>query len=173
MDTGSGMLSVFSNSQGTSLYSSSWTPTTSGQYAGTCIFLIILAIISRLLAAFKVAMERKWLAIALNRRYVVVAGKKQEADSSNSDPDSVNTALLTTQGAQENVKVVRRVSHGPQPWRFSVDLPRALLFLCIIGVNYLLMLAVMTMNIGYFLSTLAGAFIGELAVGRHIEWGEH
>jgi hypothetical protein len=35
------------------------------------------------------------------------------------------------------------------------------------------MLAVMTMNVGYFLSTLAGAFIGELAVGRHIEWGEH
>lgn len=129
---------VFSNRQDTSLYSLSWTPTTSGQYAGTCIFLVILAIISRLLVAFKVAVERKWLSIALNRRYVVVAGRKQEADSSNSDPDSIDTALLTTQGAQENVKVVRRVSHGPQPWRFSVDLPRALLFLCIIAVNYLL-----------------------------------
>lgn len=29
------------------------------------------------------------------------------------------------------------------------------------------MLAVMTMNVGYFLSTLAGLFLGELAVGRY------
>ncbi|KAH8688813.1 putative Ctr copper transporter [Talaromyces proteolyticus] len=178
MDMGmsSGTSMVFSNSQTTPLYSSSWTPATSGQYAGTCIFLIVLAIIARLLVAFKAAMERKWLATALNRRYVVIAGKPTESDiinSTNVDPDSAKTALLTTQGIQENVKVVRRLSQGPQPWRFSVDLPRALLFLCITGVGYLLMLAVMTLNIGYFMSVLAGAFIGELAVGRHIEWNEH
>lgn len=29
------------------------------------------------------------------------------------------------------------------------------------------MLAVMTLNVGYFLSVLAGLFLGELAVGRY------
>jgi Ctr copper transporter family len=35
------------------------------------------------------------------------------------------------------------------------------------------MLAVMTLNVGYFLSVLAGTFIGELAVGRYPQWEEH
>ncbi|KAL1965207.1 hypothetical protein VTN77DRAFT_5961 [Rasamsonia byssochlamydoides] len=173
MSSSTMMTMVFTNSQTTPLYSSSWTPSTSGQYAGTCIFLIILAIIGRALIAFKAVMERRWLAAALNRRYVVVAGKTPEAAAIDADPDSQKARLLTAQGVEENVKVVRRISTGPQPWRFSVDLPRALLYLCIAGVNYLLMLAVMTMNVGYFCSVLAGTFLGELAVGRYIGWNEH
>ena len=35
------------------------------------------------------------------------------------------------------------------------------------------MLAVMTMNIGYFLSVLGGTFLGELAIGRYAESDEH
>jgi copper transporter 1 len=35
------------------------------------------------------------------------------------------------------------------------------------------MLAVMTMNVGYFMSCLAGIFIGELAWGRFIEGDGH
>jgi hypothetical protein len=31
------------------------------------------------------------------------------------------------------------------------------------------MLAVMTLNVGYYLSILAGAFIGELVFGRYIQ----
>ena len=35
------------------------------------------------------------------------------------------------------------------------------------------MLAVMTENIGYFFSVLAGIFIGELVVGRYVAVDEH
>lgn len=31
----------------------------------------------------------------------------------------------------------------------------------------------MTMNVGYFCSVLGGAFLGELMVGRFIQWDEH
>ena len=35
------------------------------------------------------------------------------------------------------------------------------------------MLAVMTMNVGYFLSVISGVFVGELAVGRYGAAVEH
>ncbi|PKX96054.1 copper transporter family protein [Aspergillus novofumigatus IBT 16806] len=167
------MTMVFTNSHDTPLFSSAWTPSSSGAYAGTCIFLIVLAIINRCLVAFKASMEHYWLATHLNRRYVAIAGKSSEAGRIDTDPDAKVASLVTVQGVEESVKVVRRVSREPIPWRFSVDLPRAAIFLCITGVSYLLMLAVMTMNVGYFCSVLAGAFLGELAVGRYIQWNEH
>ncbi|OGM43124.1 copper transporter family protein [Aspergillus bombycis] len=73
------MAMVFVNAQDTPLFSSQWTPSSSGAYAGTCIFLIILSIIGRLLVAFKGVMEQHWLNAHLNRRYVAVAGKSTEA----------------------------------------------------------------------------------------------
>lgn len=132
------MAMVFTNSHSTPLYSSAWTPTTSGQYAGTCIFLIIFAIIGRCLVAFKAAMERRWLAIALDRRYVVVAGKRTESALTDADSDTVKTGTLTCRGVDETVRVVRQVTTETQPWRFSVDLPRAVLAFVVTGVSYLL-----------------------------------
>ncbi|KAJ5474340.1 hypothetical protein N7475_003906 [Penicillium sp. IBT 31633x] len=167
------MTMVFQNAHDTPLFSNAWTPTSSGSFAGTCIFLIVLAIIDRCLIAFKATMERHWLAAHLKRRYIIIAGKGTEAGKIDNDPDAKIASLVTSQGVEESVKVVHNVTHGPIPWRLSVDLPRALIFLCIAGVSYLLMLAVMTMNIGYFCSVLGGAFLGELAVGRFIQTNEH
>lgn len=83
-------------------------------------------------------MERHWRAVYLNRRYIAISGKTGEAGQIESDPDSKLGTLISAQGIEENVKIVRNVVDGPIPWRFSVDLPRAGLFLCIAGVSYLL-----------------------------------
>lgn len=83
-------------------------------------------------------MERHWVAAHLNRRYIAIAGKTTEAGRIDADPDAKIVSLVTPQGIEENVKVVHNIANGPIPWRLSVDVPRAALFLCIAGVSYLL-----------------------------------
>jgi hypothetical protein len=122
-----GMAGVFVNSHNTPLYSNSWTPTSAGSYAGTCIFLITLASILRGLIAFKALVEQKWIARARNRRFVVVKGKMTEAGKIDKDPDAKAASLITAQGVEEPVK-----------FRLSVDVPRAAIVFVIAGVSYLL-----------------------------------
>jgi copper transporter 1 len=142
MDMGSstsshtGMTMAFFTSTTTPLYSMSWSPQTAGQYAGTCIFLIILAIILRAIFTAKSFLEMKAIEGALKRRYVVVAGEKMVNDKA-SDGDSM-TGILTTNGVQEDVRIVSAPVKHIQPWRFSIDLPRALLMTVATAVGYLL-----------------------------------
>ncbi|KAF1966202.1 Ctr copper transporter-like protein [Bimuria novae-zelandiae CBS 107.79] len=160
-----GMSMFFFTSTSTPLYSEAWTPRSAGAYAGTCIFLIIFAIILRALFTAKTFLEYRALEGALKRRYVVTANQQMVTDKAFNDANSV-TGILTTNGMEENVRIVEAPTRHVQPFRFSVDLPRAIIMTLISGVGYLLMLAVMTYNVGYFLSVLAGAFIGELALSR-------
>jgi copper transporter 1 len=131
------MGSTFVNSHTTPLYSIAWTPKSSGGYAGTCIFLIILAIIYRVLLAGRHIVENRWRDKAWQRRYIVVADRTPVSEQLQRDPDA-KTAILTANGVEEHVKIVHRPTRGVQPWRFSVDLPRAILTTIVLGVGYLL-----------------------------------
>ncbi|KAM0560960.1 hypothetical protein ACHAPJ_003458 [Fusarium lateritium] len=166
------MAMVFQTETRTPLYSDSWTPTNAGTYAGTCIFLAILAIIARCLVAVKAVQEARWLDREAARRYVAVNGKIPLSEQIASSPDARRMAL-SENGVEETVVVVERKQAATRPWRFSVDPVRACLDTVIVGIGYLLMLAVMTMNVGYFLSVLAGVFVGSLAVGRYTPTAEH
>ncbi|KAI1407754.1 Ctr copper transporter [Hypoxylon sp. FL1857] len=165
MSHASVMHMVFQNSVTTSLYSDSWTPKTAGAYAGTIVFLIILGVAFRLLLAGKALAEERWLDAEMKRRYVVVQGKLPVAEQVSTDSLS-KRMTLTENGVEENVMVVQKTKSHPRPWRMSVDPVRAILDTCIAGVSYLSMLAVMTMNVGYFIAVLGGTFIGSLLVGR-------
>lgn len=166
------MSMTFFTSTSTPLYSAMWSPTSVGGYAGTCIFLIVLATIFRGLLAVKAWKETAWLDAEFNRRYVTVAGKLPKSERISADSDS-KRMILTENGVEEDVIVVKKRSMGIRPWRITTDPVRAVMDTVLAGVGYLLMLAVMTMNVGYFLSILGGTFLGSLALGRYAITYEH
>jgi hypothetical protein len=133
----SGMQMTFYTSTMTPLYSDSWAPTSTSSYAGTCIFLIILATLFRCLLALKGWKESAWLDAEFNRRYVVVAGKATKAEQISQDSDK-KRMMLTENGVEEEVMVVQKRSLGVRPWRLSVDPLRAVMDTVIVGVAYLL-----------------------------------
>ncbi|PVH69991.1 hypothetical protein DL98DRAFT_521861 [Cadophora sp. DSE1049] len=130
----SSMAMTFFTSSTTPLYSLSWTPSSPGQYAGTCIFLIFLS-----------AIFRGLLAVRVNLFQVVRMARGQGKDES-----------CYGMGNRANVRPWRA---GEACWIASMD--------CLLGgVAYLLMIAVMTMNVGYFMSVLAGIWVGSFVFGR-------
>ncbi|RPB27516.1 hypothetical protein L211DRAFT_779621 [Terfezia boudieri ATCC MYA-4762] len=148
--SGSSMMKMaFHTSTIDNLFSEAWTPKTIGQYAGACIFLIVLAIIYCALAAFKSIQDAKWHKDE-RARGIVVAGTRRNK----------------TVGSGNSGEGEEKENPWTAPWRLSIELPRAAISTVVSGVGYLLMLAVMTFNVGYFLSVLAGIFVGELAFGR-------
>lgn len=131
------MAMVFQTQRQTPLYSDSWTPESAGAYAGNCIFLACLAIITRCLIAFKFVLEARWLDREAARRYVAVNGKSPLAEQIASGPDA-RRMTLTENGVEETVVVVERKRAAARPWRFSVDPFRACLDTAIVGTGYLL-----------------------------------
>lgn len=132
------MIMTFTNSHNTPLYANGWTPQTAGAYAGTCIFLVLLAMILRSLFAVKTICEHRWAAAARNRRFIRIKGQSTEAGRIDRDPDAKAASLVTAQGVEEEVRVVQAKSKHVLPFRLSVDLPRAVLTTIIAGVGYLL-----------------------------------
>lgn len=132
-----GMMAVFQNMMQTSLYSSAWTPNSAGTYAATCIFLILLAALMRLMLAGKSLLEQRWLDQELKRRYIVVADKNPLGQQLSSE-SFAKDMVLSENGREENVTVVQRKKALTRPWRFTVDPVRALLDTVIAGVGYLL-----------------------------------
>ena len=134
------MSMIFFTSTMTPLYSAMWTPTSVGGYAGTCIFLIILAVIFRALLAVKSWKETAWIDAEFNRRYIVVAGKQPKSERILSDNDT-KRMILTENGVQEDVMVIKKRSMGVRPWRITTDPVRAIIDTVIAGIGYLLYVA--------------------------------
>ncbi|KAF8472618.1 Ctr copper transporter [Kalaharituber pfeilii] len=149
---------AFHNSITDNLFSEAWTPKSVGEYAGIIVFLIVLAIIHRFLVALKSVQDAKWRKRDKSR--VVIVAK--DGSTKRGESTEVTTEINST--SREDGMTGK--SAWSRPWRFSTELPRAVLQTVTTGVGYLLMLAAMTFNVGYFCAVLAGVFVGELAFGR-------
>ncbi|KAJ5326986.1 hypothetical protein MYU51_008159 [Penicillium brevicompactum] len=135
----------------TPLFSTEWTPGTKGQYAGTCIFIIALAVIMRVLLALKPILEgRVWTDSVHD--HMPELQSHIEAGKPPQNPSGLRSSM-------------QEVSHRWSSWRVNPAAGRATFELVTAGVAYLLMLAVMTMNVGYFMSVLAGVWLGTFMLG--------
>ena len=114
---------VFFTSTTTPLYSTSWSPSSRGQYAATCIFLIALAIIFKLLLAQRAKLEHRWQQMEGRRRYKI-AGVEKKTDQPSEEESTMD--------------VIKKKVSGVRPWRTRQDIPRAGLDVVIAGVGYLL-----------------------------------
>lgn len=131
------MMVAFQNDFDTPLYTMAWTPNSIATYAATCIFLIFLAAILRGLFALKTIQESRWLDQEMNRRFVVVNGQLPMHENL-SQEDLKQNMVLSANGVEEQVMVVKKKSHDARPWRASVDPVRAVIDTIIAGVGYLL-----------------------------------
>jgi hypothetical protein len=131
------MSMTFFTSTSTPLYSPSWAPSSTGSYAGTCIFLIIFALTFRILLVIKARQEAAWLDAKFNRRYVTVAGRLPAAQRLPQEPEA-KRMVLSANGVEEDVVVVRKRGAPAHPWRITTDPLRAVMDTIIAGVAYLL-----------------------------------
>lgn len=152
------MQMVFFTSRTTPLLSAAWSPATTGQYAGTCLFLVVLAAAFRALVAAKAVQERRWAARVRRRpaadgargsrgEVAAVTGvdnsaavERKEARAGLVSRATSASASSTGTGTGTGGAVASpqpRVA-PVQPWRLSVDLPRACLVLVLVGMGYLL-----------------------------------
>lgn len=106
------MMMVFFTGTKTPLYSTAWTPSSTGQYAGTCIFLIVLAVIFRAILAIRGVFPR-------DRYSATLLGPDH-------DKPSARTYEFSTQSIQ------------PRPWTAHEAASRAVLDVVLAGVSYLL-----------------------------------
>ncbi|KAK8104588.1 uncharacterized protein PG998_011621 [Apiospora kogelbergensis] len=160
------MAMVFFQSATSPLFSKAWTPAGTGSYAGTCIFLVVLAALHRVLIAVRniVFCDPSVPSLRghpkLERR-----SSSMEVQEGAVDPAVVTYRLRYGLG-RDGVMTRIRCALRDNPFRIATETARAFSELVTSGIGYLLMLAVMTMNVGYFLSVLGGIFLGAFLAGR-------
>ncbi|CAO3616635.1 unnamed protein product [Cunninghamella blakesleeana] len=139
---------------GDAIWLESWVPQSEPAYIGACIGLFLFAIASR---GF----------LALENYFVAWRAKKLQDQIHPKSSNDINSSKSLTSDYQKESNYPKEFGLPEVP-KFSwiTDLTRSFMTAFSSFVSYLLMMAVMTGNGGYFLVIIVGVFVGEVAFGR-------
>ncbi|OAG25316.1 hypothetical protein CC77DRAFT_1057098 [Alternaria alternata] len=196
----SGMASTFSSSTHVTLWFTEWTTTTTATYVLTIFFLFFLGIFNRFLSALKSQLEMKWKGqhetkstlpsipnteklghdVRGHARQWSRAVRQQPFDMDDKERQEIEPLSPAEPRLIEAEEIGlsrhRHVSSksfwiAQAPWSIRKDGISAALEFVRALIGYVLMLAVMTYNIGFLFAVTASVLFGELLFGRYTRGG--
>ncbi|PLW15301.1 hypothetical protein PCANC_18362 [Puccinia coronata f. sp. avenae] len=131
------------------LWFDGWTPANAGATFGACVGLFALTVAVKLLGALR---HQAHLAWSMTKWH----------DSGLATHQTVDKADNAAQPPTGTFRTTRPAVH----WGAQRDIPRGILAALHVGLEYFLMLAVMTYNVYFFVAIILGHFVGEVVFGR-------
>jgi hypothetical protein len=141
------MAMTFFSSKTTPLFSTAWKPSTTGQYIGTCLFIVVLGMALRLLLAVRGTLEDAVIPVRAHPGLRQQHGEGPEVDCerilSKAGCDGMALYQEQRQGSVGDVDslfrcLARRLRSWREEWKFFPALFRATFELLVGGIAYLL-----------------------------------
>jgi solute carrier family 31 (copper transporter), member 1 len=122
-----------------------WVTSNNAQYFGALVFVFFLSLSLECLQTVRAKLEWRW---------------SQEVEA-NTD---VKSSALNDASAS---LIAPKVDWVAQPFRLKVELGRSGMRVLEGAVDLLIMMVIMTFNVGFFFAILCGLFVGSFALSRH------
>ncbi|RAL10128.1 putative copper transporter crmD [Aspergillus homomorphus CBS 101889] len=168
------MSAIFRGGTQITLFASAFSTTSPGAYLAALIALFLLAWFNRFLTALRYQIDATQIpgSVASSLPLQSFSGLEEWDDGANSAPSADLIPGHEKAYASNDRLLLRRLACpfptwvASRPWRWQTDGLNTLLEGIRALTGYLLMLAVMTFNLGILAAVMGGVMVGELTLGR-------